>query len=212
MQITKFGHACVVIENQGSNIVIDPGSLSKDFVAPTNIVAIVITHIHSDHCDPMQLQAILQSNPNAQLFSTQEVATSFPELPFTAVTAGQVIPVGTMQLEFFGSQHATIYTDRAPNQNIGVMVNDTFFYPGDAFTEPNRPIHLLALPLSAPWLKASEVLDYVSAVRPVSCFPTHDALLSEAGYSIYTGVISETCQKIGVQFQPLPVGQPVTFS
>ena len=42
-------------------------------------------------------------------------------------------------------------------------------------------IDVLLAPVSAPWLKLAEALDFVRAVRPERALPVHDAMLSEIG-------------------------------
>ena len=48
MQITKYEHALLVIEEAGSQLVIDPGSYSN-LPQLKNVVAIAYTHLHDDH-------------------------------------------------------------------------------------------------------------------------------------------------------------------
>ena len=50
MKLTKYEHACFTVEDTSGNVlVVDPGSFSKNFVVPNNVVGIVITHEHADH-------------------------------------------------------------------------------------------------------------------------------------------------------------------
>ena len=41
------------------------------------------------------------------------------------------------------------------------------------------------MPAGAPWLKVSEPIDYLCAVRPRVAVPVHDQVLSAAGKSIH---------------------------
>lgn len=206
MKITKYQHACVVVETPGK-VVIDPGAFTTDFPVTADIKAVVITHIHADHCKPEYLQAILQANPTAQFFSTDEVAKAFPQVPFTIVGGGQSATIDDLQLEFFGGVHATIHADMTPNQNIGVMVNGAFYYPGDSFAAPNKPVSVLALPVSAPWLKISESMDFADAIKPAFCFPTHNAILSPEGQGIIDGLMTPACKASGIKYQLVQPGQ-----
>ena len=49
---------------------------------------------------------------------------------------------------------------------------------------------MLALPLSAPWAKSSETVDFVQRVSPASMFPIHDCTISEVAYGTYWGQVS----------------------
>ncbi len=44
---------------------------------------------------------------------------------------------------------------------------------------------MLALPLSAPWAKVSETVDFVQRVSPMTLFPVHDCTVAAAAYGIY---------------------------
>ena len=184
MNITKYEHACVVIEEQGKKLVIDPGQFTTSLTDFSNIVAVVVTHLHSDHLDPQKLQAIFAANPEARFFGTAEVAKEVPNVPFTAVTGGTAETVAPFKLAFYGEQHAQIHASIPPVQNVGVLVNDAFYYPGDSFTLPGVPVKVLALPIAAPWAKAGESVDFLLSVRPHYVFPTHNGVLSDMGHSI----------------------------
>lgn len=190
MKLTKYSHACLVLEEQGSSLVIDPGNFSTDFVIPKNVVGVVITHNHADHYDEATLSKILSAYPQAQLFGLQEIADT-SELAFIPVAPGQKIGTGPFELEFTGGEHATIHPDMEPVGNIGVIVNtDLLYYPGDSFTLPLRHMKWIATPVAAPWLKVSESVDFLRKAAPDHAFPTHDAILSDTGRSLVDRVIS----------------------
>jgi len=100
-----------------------------------------------------------------------------------------------------------VHPDFPRNQNIGVMVNNTFYYPGDSFTEPGQPVAMLAVPVSAPWLKTAETIDFVRAVKPKHCFPTHNALLSQAGHNTVNTWTARICEPLGTTFTYLQPGE-----
>jgi L-ascorbate metabolism protein UlaG (beta-lactamase superfamily) len=50
MKITKFGHACLELEENGQLLILDPGFYTQPIENRTDVQAIVITHIHDDHC------------------------------------------------------------------------------------------------------------------------------------------------------------------
>ena len=51
MKLTKYEHACFSVEHDGMTLVVDPGNFTTDFIAPEGVIAVVITHEHSDHFD-----------------------------------------------------------------------------------------------------------------------------------------------------------------
>jgi L-ascorbate metabolism protein UlaG (beta-lactamase superfamily) len=210
MKITKYEHACVVIEDQGKKLIIDPGSWTEDFGGTENIAAAVITHIHADHFNPTNITAIAQANPNVQIFATEEVAHELATLPIAAVSGGRTSMVAPFKLQFFGEQHAVIHESMPRNQNVGVLVNDNFYYPGDSFVAPGVPVQTLALPVSAPWLKASEMMDFFNEVKPQICFPTHNALLSDKGQALIDNNFGKKlCDQIGATYYSLEPGESI---
>ena len=68
-----------------------------------------------------------------------------------------------------------------PIANVGYFIANKLFYPGDALTNPKKPVEVLALPITAPWTKLDEVIDYSLAVKPNICFPVHDGNLKSPG-------------------------------
>ena len=207
MRITKYEHACVVLEEQGKKLVIDPGGFTSSFGAPDNIAAVVVTHEHADHFDPGHLQKILGSNPEVRMFMPADAAKHFQKPNVTVVKDGDEHSVGPFVLHFTGERHAVIHPDWPYPQNIGVRVGDAFYYAGDSFTLPDKPAEVLAVPSSAPWMKISEAMDYVTAAKPKRCFATHNALLSEKGHATTSKWLNEICAKHGIGFTLLKPGQ-----
>ena len=56
MRITKFAHACVRIEHEGTVLVLDPGGFT-DAEAVDGATAVLITHEHFDHYEAAKLRA-----------------------------------------------------------------------------------------------------------------------------------------------------------
>ncbi|MGC5075433.1 hypothetical protein, partial [Escherichia coli] len=68
-----------------------------------------------------------------------------------AVHPGDTLDLGPFHLEFFGGKHAEIHSSIPIVDNVGVLVNDAFFYPGDSYTVPKGAhVALLAAPVGAP--------------------------------------------------------------
>jgi L-ascorbate metabolism protein UlaG (beta-lactamase superfamily) len=209
MQITKYGHACVTLEEQGKKLIIDPGAYTPDLGDTKDIIGIVVTHVHPDHFDPANIAKILASNPEVRVWSTAEVAEQLGNPEVEAVTGGASVEFAPFSLKFFGEQHAEIHPDFPRNQNVGVLVNSSFYYPGDSFTAPTTgaQVKTLAVPVSAPWLKMGEAIDFIRAVKPQQCFPTHDAMLSDIGRASAKQWIGQVCELDGVSFTYLKPGE-----
>jgi L-ascorbate metabolism protein UlaG (beta-lactamase superfamily) len=201
MNIVKYEHACFTVEKDDALLVVDPGEFATDFIAPENVVAIIVTHEHADHMDTEQLASIVDKNPEAVIFGPESVTTKLESLPSHTVTTGDVVSVGPFVLEFHGGHHAIIHESIPVIQNLGVLINDLIYYPGDSFTLTHKPIDTLALPVSAPWLKIGEAIDFLALIKPRLAFPTHDKILSTEGKELVDRILTGTAQKHGIHYQ-----------
>lgn len=182
MRVTKFEHATLTLVDSGRTLIIDPGSFTAPLGEPEGVVAIVITHEHADHWTPDHLDRILGMFPGAPIFAPEGVSKAAAGYNITIVHPGDVVEVEPFRLEFFGGRHAVIHESIPVVDNVGVLVNDEFYYPGDSYAVPKgRAVKLLASPVGAPWLKIGEAMDFVLAVAPRRVFGTHDMTLSVAG-------------------------------
>ncbi|NCA07730.1 MAG: MBL fold metallo-hydrolase [Micrococcales bacterium] len=209
MKITKQGHACLIFEDAGKKLILDPGAYTEPLDSLCDVVAVVITHAHDDHCFEAQLDRLLVNNPDLQIYGTPQVKTRLANYNVTAVYHGDYYPVGPFTVEFFGDLHAEIHRSIPIIENRGVLVNDKVYYPGDSFTLPDRPVELLAVPTSAPWLKVGEIMDFVQAVHHKKSIATHNALLSEFGHNLNNGRVKAITESKGGQFTYLLSGESI---
>lgn len=181
MKISKFGHSCLTVEEGEAHFLIDPGAFSQGFEALRPIDAVLVTHQHQDHVTAEGLSKIRENNPEVQIFADEGSVMALANAGLTDVRpvhAGEEFEVKGVSVNVYGSKHAIIHPAIPGIENVGYMIADRFFYPGDNFTLPARPPEILAFPLGAPWLKVAEVIDYVVAVRPTYAIPVHDAVLA----------------------------------
>ncbi|MDX6275018.1 MAG: hypothetical protein QOJ92_2228 [Frankiales bacterium] len=186
MRITKFEHACVRVEHDGQVLVIDPGSFTRR-EAVSGATAVLITHEHADHYDLEHLRAT-----DAPIYTIGAVARQIgdadPSLAerVTVVAPGQRLDVG-LPVQVVGEKHAVIHPELPHFDNSGFLVtagDRTLFHPGDAFTDPGQPVDVLCLPVSAPWSKLSEVLDYARSTKATHYFAIHEMIYSEIALSM----------------------------
>jgi L-ascorbate metabolism protein UlaG (beta-lactamase superfamily) len=207
MKITKHGHACLELELAGKKALIDPGLYTEDVSGLKDVVALVITHSHDDHCFESQVAGISKSNPGIKIFGTSEVAAKLSGFDVTTVYHGDFYEVEGFSFEFFGDMHQIIHESIPIIQNTGVLVNGKLYYPGDSYTTPDVPVEILACPTSAPWLKIGDVMDFVAAIKPNQSFATHNALLSDLGHDLNNGRVKLVTEQFGGKFTYLKVGE-----
>jgi L-ascorbate metabolism protein UlaG (beta-lactamase superfamily) len=207
MKITKHGHACLEVVLDSQTLILDPGSYTEELASLGNVVAVVITHKHDDHCDDAKIAKIKKDNPAVQIFGTSEVAARLSGMDVTTVYHGDYYEVGGFKLEFFGDMHQIIHQSIPLIQNTSVLVNGDLYYAGDSYTPPDVKVKALACPTSAPWLKIGDVMDYIKEIKPAICFPTHNALLSQLGHDLNNSRVKQVTEEHGGKFVYLEAGQ-----
>lgn len=185
LTLTKLAHACVRLETQGTVIVIDPGAFSGP-QALEGADAVLVTHEHFDHVVPETLRAAAAANPDLEVWTNPALAADLADLGgrVHAVSHGDTFTVGGasgVPVHVHGQKHARIHRDIPEIDNVGFLVGGRVFHPGDAFTVPEEPVRTLLVPVSGPWLKLGEAVDYVREVGPGEAHPIHEALLSDIG-------------------------------
>ena len=193
MRITKFGHACIRLEHDGHTLVIDPGGFTQP-EAVDGADAVLITHEHPDHYEPAHL-----ARTDAPVLTVEAVAKRIREdAPALAervkvVAPGESFEAAGMPVRAVGQLHAVIHPDLPRFDNSGYVVtcgDQLLFHPGDALTPPGEAVDVLCVVVSAPWMKASEAVDFARLVGAPRNVAIHDRVYSEAGLGIVDGHLS----------------------
>lgn len=178
MKITHFGHACVLVELQAARLLFDPGTYAGGFEDLTDLDAILITHEHPDHLDADRLAALMKANPAAQLITGPGGAAGLQGIDHLSLAEGDSATVAHTTVRAIGGEHAVIHPDLPCVRNNAYLLDDLLLHPGDAFALPPHPVKVLLLPTGGPWMKVSDSIDYLRAVRPEIAIPIHQAGLA----------------------------------
>ena len=178
MELTKYTHACVRLESNGRTLLIDPGIWAED-AALDGASDVLITHEHFDHVDIDRLAKA----GDLTIYAPAPVVEKLAEAGLTAqtVAVGDEFEAAGFGVRAVGGLHAEIYDGLPGCANLGYVIDGTLYHPGDSFFVPDGHVETLLVPLSGPWFKLAEAIDFVRAVRPLRAFPIHDAMLSDKG-------------------------------
>ncbi len=188
MKVKKFGHCCLLIEEDGVRTLTDQGGYTDlDVVVrqSRNIDVILITN-----------------GGVGRLLDEQDIG-------YEVLEDGQSLDVDGVKFEAFDSKHEEIYNDFGQVQNTGFFINDKLFYPGDSFHDPEREIDVLALPVAGPWCKIGDAVKYALKVKPKKAFPVHDGMLriKGANHNVPGKFLSEN----GIEFVIIGEGESYEF-
>lgn len=172
MKVTKYEHSCLLVEEQGYRVIIDPGNYSYDSgLLRSNELGsldyIVITHEHQDHYHIPFLQELLSIYPQAKIVTNESLAASLKSIN---IPANEEIP-GFIQTEVV--PHEQVFGMGQMAENALVNLFDTLTHPGDSFSFDHTS-RVLALPMQAPWGDLTEALELAVRLHPEIVLPIHD--------------------------------------
>lgn len=179
MRVTKYGHSCLHVTEGSASVLLDPGAFSSGFESLTGLTAVLITHQHFDHVDADKLSTLLTANPGATVYADAQTAAALggKGIEVTTVQAADEFDVG-VPVSVYGARHAVIHKDIPVISNVAYLIDGRLLHPGDSFTEIDRPVEILALPVSAPWMAVKEAVEYVRSVSPSYVVPIHEQVLA----------------------------------
>ncbi|MEU8876267.1 MBL fold metallo-hydrolase [Streptomyces javensis] len=210
MRLTKFGHACVRIDKDDRRLVVDPGGLTEPH-ALDGADAVLVTHEHFDHFSDAALREAAENNPALHIWTNTSVARQLAGLGtrVTTVGEGESFTAAGFEVRIYGTWHAPIHPDVPPVGNVGFLIDDTLFHPGDALTVPDAAVDTLLLPVHGPWSTTGQLIDYVREVAPRDAYAIHDGALNDVGNAMVGGFLGANGPGTGARYHGLTAGASV---
>ncbi|MEV0336505.1 MBL fold metallo-hydrolase [Nocardia sp. NPDC050717] len=214
ISVTSLGHSTVRLSTEDGVVVVDPGVLAPDATFE-DVSAYLVTHDHDDHVDIGRLASALTRNPSSRVLAPAGVVDTLAEAGaetgrLAVATADAPFEIAGVTVRSIVGEHAAIHPSLPDSPNVAYLIDGRILHPGDAFPALPDSTHLdvLFLPVSGPWMRYADAVDYVTATRPGLVVPIHDGDLNEMGRTLtdqLAGLLPE-----GVRYQRLDSGTPVT--
>jgi L-ascorbate metabolism protein UlaG (beta-lactamase superfamily) len=213
MRLTKYSHSCVRLEHDGAVLLIDPGTLSER-EALDGVDAVLITHEHVDHLDVDALTDAVGKRPSTDVYAHPDVVGKLGDLAEMAhpVAAGDEFAAAGFPVRAYGGRHAIIHPDLPPVANLGFLVTGpdgggSVYHPGDSFDVPTQvQVDTLLVPVSAPWLKMSEAIDFTRRIAPRRAYALHDGLYNDVALGLVKTLMGRLS---GTAYERLEPGRQV---
>ncbi|HEY3868737.1 MAG TPA: MBL fold metallo-hydrolase [Actinocrinis sp.] len=175
MLLTEYTHSCVRLERDGAVLVIDPGTWSEAY-ALKGADAVLVTHEHTDHIDVLRLAGL-----GVPVYAP--AGAEIAGLEVNRVVRGETFTAAGFWVTAVGGRHAAVFEDEPACANLGYVVEQDVYHPGDALHVPDLPVATLLVPMQASWLKCAEAIGFVRAVGPRRAIGIHDGQINARGRS-----------------------------
>jgi L-ascorbate metabolism protein UlaG (beta-lactamase superfamily) len=186
MRVSKFIHACLLVEKGIDRILIDPGKFSfldsrVSVERFDGVAAILVTHSHVDHLDVERLRAIVDRT-GAEVHAGSEIASKIRSDGFEvrAFDDGSR-RIGSFDVRAIPAPHEAILSPMLP-QNVAFVIDERLLHPGDSYAaslDACRGIPLLALPIMAPWTTEPVTAAFAGRLAPKRAMPIHDGYVKD---------------------------------
>lgn len=206
MQITKYLHSCLLVEEVGKKFLLDPGNYTAEAkVLNINnldkLDYLLITHEHQDHMYIPLIKKILLKFPDLAIITNPSAKKLLEKEGINSSTkATDLIKVESVPHEkVFGGE---------PPMNILFRIDD-LTHPGDSL-HFNSSTKILALPVQAPWGSLTQAVKLAVSLKPKVILPIHDWYWNDIARELFYKRLESYFATLGIKFIGLKTGVQVT--
>jgi L-ascorbate metabolism protein UlaG (beta-lactamase superfamily) len=175
MKITKYVHACVLVDDGENVVLFDPGEftyksglLKIDELQKLDFVC--ITHEHFDHYYEPLINEIISSFPDVIFYTNNSVAEKLKAIGATNIKTESDEIVGIKPLEH---QSMSPLSPLPMCDNVEIHYKKLISHPGDSHNmETTYPI--LFVPMAGPWGALIDGIRMADNLKPKVILPIHD--------------------------------------
>jgi L-ascorbate metabolism protein UlaG (beta-lactamase superfamily) len=173
MKITRYPQSCLLVQDNGHSIVIDPGFnfLESHSIAElADVEAVLYTHQHRDHYDASIANALRDAG---QKIYCNEATSIIISSGYTLVQDGDTFMVAGFTITARELAHMTLPDGSDGPQNTGYVINGVLFHPGDGKDIDNLLVDTLALPITGPDMSPKDAFAFANKVQAKKVIPIH---------------------------------------
>jgi L-ascorbate metabolism protein UlaG (beta-lactamase superfamily) len=181
VRITRYPQSCLVVEVDGSRLLIDPGTLVSARYAVDDVGdvdAVLFTHRHADHLDPGWAREL--HDREVALFGNADVIEALggsdPSVPSGAVTevhAGERFTAAGVEVAPYDLPHVPMVDGSPGPPNTGFVVDGSLFHPGDGVEITGLTVPTVAAPICGPSISFRDAYRLVESVGADRVVPIH---------------------------------------
>jgi L-ascorbate metabolism protein UlaG (beta-lactamase superfamily) len=203
VKITRYFQSCLLVEDSGVRILIDPSGQEKERLGDFGqLDAVFYTHEHSDHFDAGMAQTFVEQGM-AAVYANASTAKQI-EASKTVIEDGKEYDIKGLKVKAIELPHCLMVDGGKGPQNTGLLVNGKFFHPGDGKELSSLKVDFLALPISGPDISLKDAYDFALQVAAKQVIPVHYDYLG--GNPDFLG---SYLNKHGVKVHALTIGDSI---
>lgn len=187
MQIKKYGHCCLSIEDKNTKLLVDPGIYSHfENINPTHIL---ITHEHTDHIDLNKVLNLFLKKQNLVCYTTQAVKNLLIKnninenniIVLSQNDADKTLKINdSIQIRYEINPHLYIMSIAGQPEVISFILNNQFLFTSDTIPNFGWNCENIAFPICAPFLDMEDIEEkYIKKFQGENILPIHDGFLTE---------------------------------
>lgn len=215
MKIQKYPQSHLIISDEQTKIMIDPGSItfSKGYKPQEfqGADAYLITHQHEDHVDSNNIKEVVLGKP---VYGNRDVVEKLKGLGIEVkvVVNRQKFRVGSFEIEAIDLPHCKMQDGSDGPPNTGFLINGVFFHPGDGDNLPagrqetQITSENVALPIAGPSITMEGALEFAKDLKAKVVIPIH--------YDFFTNDpndFAKMAKEFGIEVRSLAPGEETTI-
>lgn len=182
MRITKYPQSCLLVEDAGGRILIDPGNFAMQAYEPDDfgeLHAVLYTHRHADHFVESAVASFVDSG--ADIYTNADVAELIGDAA-TTVDDGDSFETGGFSITARDLPHVPLVDGEAGPPNTGFVIDlddgRRFFHPGDGIELAGLKVDVLGLPIAGPSISFRDAYLLIEQTGAETAVPMHYDMFS----------------------------------